>query len=490
MKALPKSNTNEAHLLEDLAKMYDSGYELVLGEAIGNAVDINSTKIAITIATDEGGKYIEFHNNGKPMVRSDFDIYHTLAESTKTYGISLGWAGLGSKLYLGKKKDAKITTVSSDGTTTNASVMYLKNQKELWHDFIESDQKFKGTKYRVTLTDEDYDVLIKHAESLIIGMFNIALINGLSITVNKKQVIPWSPLILKQKDCILKIDNRNIAFTIWATKGDIPTQKSNTDYHVSGKTIVSRTPKNLLASIKKDYRRKFFIIVNAMEISDQLQTTKKSFFPGLFTSKVEPGIEKKALEILKDWGYVEKQTNSMTHHKKLSKIIEDILKQIPELKMEGPAGASKGSGKSKGKGTKTSKKKIKKNSSNQKKNPKKPRSKGGLSITTVYKEDDPRQGWTQIETNEIVVNLAHRAAKMVSKTAAGKEYHILRVVSNELVKNAAKKAKLDVEKALEYSDIIFDGLAKIRAENPRSNPWNLKDSNDAQRDEDGRFVSK
>ena len=176
--------------------------------------------------------------------------------------------------------------------------------------------------------------------------------------------------------------------------------------------------------------------------------------------------------------------------KNFSKIIEDILKQLPELKMEGPSGASKGSGKSKGKGTKTSKKKIKKNSSNQKKNPKKPRSKGGLSITTVYKEDDPRQGWTQIETNEIVVNLAHRAAKMVSKTAAGKEYHILRVVSNELVKNAAKKAKLDVEKALEYSDIIFDGLAKIRAENPRSNPWNLKDSNDAQRDEDGRFVSK
>ena len=424
------------------------------------------------------------------MVRSDFDIYHTLAESTKTYGISLGWAGLGSKLYLGKKKNAKITTVSSDGTTTIASVMYLKNQKELWHDFIESDQKFKGTKYRVTLTDEDYDVLIKHSESLIIDMFNIALIGGLSITVNQKQVIPWSPVILKQKDCILKIDHRKIAFTIWATKGDIPIQKANADYHVSGKTIVSRTPKNLLASIKKEYRRKFFIIVNAMEISDQLQTTKKSFFPGLFTSKVEPGIEKKALEILKDWGYVEEQTNSATHHKKLSKIIEDILKQIPELKMEGPAGASKGSGKSKGKGTKTSKKKAKKNSSNQKKNPKKPRSKGGLSITTVYKEDDPRQGWTQIETNEIVVNLAHRAAKMVSKTVAGKEYHILRVVSNELVKNAAKKAKMDVEKALEYSDIIFDGLAKIRAENPRSNPWNLKDSNDAQRDEDGRFVSK
>ena len=490
MMALPKSNTNEAHLLEDLAKMYDSGYELVLGEAIGNAVDINSTEIAITIATDEGGKYIEFHNNGKPMVRSDFDIYHTLAESTKTYGISLGWAGLGSKLPLGKKKDAKITTISSDGTTTNASIMYLKNQKELWHDFIESNQKFKGTKYRVTLTDEDYDVLIKHAESLIIDMFNIALIDGLSITINKKQVIPWSPIILKKKECILKIDNRNIPFTIWATKGDIPIQKSNADYHVSGKTIVSRTPKNLLASIKKEYRRKFFIIVNAMEISDQLQTTKKSFFPGLFTSKVEPGIEKKALEILKDWGYVEEQTNSATHHKKLSKIIEDILKQIPELKMEGPAGASKGSGKSKGKGTKTSKKKAKKNSSNQKKNPKKPRSKGGLSITTVYKEDDPRQGWTQIETNEIVVNLAHRAAKMVSKTVAGKEYHILRVVSNELVKNAAKKAKMDVEKALEYSDIIFDGLAKIRAENPRSNPWNFKESDDTQRDEDGRFVSK
>ena len=40
-------------------------------------------------------------------------------------------------------------------------------------------------------------------------------------------------------------------------------------------------------------------------------------------------------------------------------------------------------------------------------NPKRPRNRGGFSFTTVIKPEDSRQGWIQIETNQIVVNLGH-----------------------------------------------------------------------------------
>lgn len=489
---MPKSEINDGKLMEDLARFYDSGYELVVGEIIGNALDIKSTKVDIQISNDVDGKYIEFHNNGKPMTKENFDIYHTLAKSTKTYGISLGWAGIGAKLYLGKKTDSKIITTSSNGATTIASEMFLKDEEKLWHEFIESDEKFYGTKYKTYLADDDYDVLNEHVHDLIRSMFNTAMINGLEVTADGKIVERWNPIIVKKEECVLKIKNRTISFSVWATADDIPVDRCNVEYQISGKRIVDRAPKNLLSVVKKEFRRKFYVTVDAMDVSDQLKTEKASFRPGIFTSEVEPGIEKKVLKILKDWGYLEEQTDSKTVQKRFTKIIEDLLKQLPELKMEGPLGSTMGSGKSRGKGTKTASSTTyaKNNLTNQKRKSKNPKSKGGLSVTTVDREDDHRQGWTQISTNEICVNIGHRAAKMVAKTVAGKEYHLLRVVCNELVKNAAKKVSMDVEKALEYSDILFDGLAKARTVNPRDDPWNFKKSKDAERDDDGRFLPK
>ena len=491
---MPKSDINDGHLLVDLARFYDSGYELVIGEILGNAVDINSTKVNIILGKDKLGKYIEFHNNGHPMTRSDFDVYHTLAKSTKVYGVSLGWAGIGAKLYLGKKTDSIIITTSSDEKITISSKMFLKNQEKLWHEFIPSDEKFYGTKYKTYLAEDDFKILEGRIEDLIINMFNTAMRSGLKITVNNQEIIPWNPTIDKKEECVLKIGRRTLPFSVWATSEDIPNERCNVEYQVSGKRIVDRVPKNLLPLIKKDYRRRFYVTVDAMNISDQLKTEKSSFRPGLFTSEVEPGIEKKVLEILKKWNYLENQNDSKIQQKKFTKILENILKKFPELKMEGPIGSTSGGGKLKGKGTKTvsttSTQTERDSNPDKDKQSRHSRNRGGLSVSIVFKEDDPRQGWTQLTTNEICVNMAHRAAKMIKKTAAGREYHLLRVVSNELVKNAAKKKDIDVERALEYSDKLFDGLAKARAENPRENSWNFKESKDAQRDENGRFLPK
>ena len=54
---------DSVHLLVDLARMYDSGTEMVVSEAFGNAVDVESTELKIDLGEDHDGKYIRFINN-------------------------------------------------------------------------------------------------------------------------------------------------------------------------------------------------------------------------------------------------------------------------------------------------------------------------------------------------------------------------------------------------------------------------------------------
>ncbi len=75
---------DSVHLLHDLARFYDSGTEMVVSEAFGNAVDVESTELKIDLGEDHDGKYIRFVNNGPSMSEKDFRNYHVIARSSKT----------------------------------------------------------------------------------------------------------------------------------------------------------------------------------------------------------------------------------------------------------------------------------------------------------------------------------------------------------------------------------------------------------------------
>ena len=140
---MPRVEVDTDHLLVDLARMYDSGSEMVVSEVFGNAVDVSATKLDVTTGIDSQGKYIKFVNNGPPMSKDDFVDYNTLARSSKQFGEGLGWAGIGAKLYLGIWKDSKIITTSSDGITTTSTELYLKGKHLFW-DYIQSSEIFQG----------------------------------------------------------------------------------------------------------------------------------------------------------------------------------------------------------------------------------------------------------------------------------------------------------------------------------------------------------
>jgi len=224
---------------------------------------------------------------------------------------------------------------------------------------------------------------------------------------------------------------------------------------------------NLLSNVKPEFRKKFYAIVDALDVSDQLVTNKHSFRGGLFPKEVEPEIERKIHQILKQLGYLEDPQDAKSLKNKFTKALQKILKEnFPELNPKSIYGIMNRGGRSPGKGTK---KMLLKKTNQQKKeniehehklNPKKPRKRGGFSFTTVIKPEDSRQGWIQIETNQIVINLGHAVAKRMEKTKEGKQYHLCRIISSELLKLASKSGKLSVDKALETADKIFALMEK------------------------------
>ena len=91
MKPLP---VNILHILEVLLDMYTAkAPDVLVCEAFANAVDIfledkiKNPKIEITLEkVDENTGYINFHNNGTPMTKAQFDKYHTIAAKVKEKG--------------------------------------------------------------------------------------------------------------------------------------------------------------------------------------------------------------------------------------------------------------------------------------------------------------------------------------------------------------------------------------------------------------------
>ena len=120
---------------------------------------------------------------------------------------------------------------------------------------------------------------------------------------------------------------------------------------------------------------------------------------------------------------------------------------------------------------------------------KRPKRRGGFSFTTVIKPEDQRQGWMQIESNQIVVNLGHSVARSMEKTRESKQYHLCRIICSELLKLAAKAGKLTVESAFEVQDKIF-ALIDEYSHKSEQNIWNFSTEQNIRRDSGGKFLPR
>jgi len=94
-----KSQVHFKKIIQDLRNQfpYDSLTAFVV-ESFANSIDAGANRIDIFVGKDT----IKILDNGEGMKYKHFVDYHNLASLTKTRGVSIGFAGVGAKIYLDK----------------------------------------------------------------------------------------------------------------------------------------------------------------------------------------------------------------------------------------------------------------------------------------------------------------------------------------------------------------------------------------------------
>ncbi len=149
------SRVNARRLLDDMASMYSHSLEeTVIVEAIANSLDAGSSTISFEI--DKLKSRLIILDDGRGMSEQDFSFYHDLAESTKTRGTGIGFAGLGAKL------SHKLTTlVRTDTRRTSfksGSDWYWKGD-DLEFKTRRCQLKMNGTRIDFELVDSNSPLL-------------------------------------------------------------------------------------------------------------------------------------------------------------------------------------------------------------------------------------------------------------------------------------------------------------------------------------------
>lgn len=452
------------HALQDFLDAYDNHAVMVITEAVANAIDIKSTKIRIEFREDieDGSKWVSFHNNGPAMTERQFNDYHVLARSSKSKGEGIGFAGIGAKVYLAAWDDAVIHTETTDGRTSFASNMYVRQETLKWRR-VRPTLDTPGTLYSVRVKDSDYTYMEGLAEDIVTDTFTPALLSGLAVSINGRSVNPWRPPARFRKRVTITSKRKRFPSVITVTEDDIQGDKLGVQYHVSGKVITTKRP-DWTAEIKPTYKKRIHAFVNATDISDLLNLNKTSFKSGASTTMRD--ISAKIYDVLKREGYIEGDSMQKWESNRLTRFFEKLFKDPryaflnPDVK--GGAGVSgHGSGETSG-GTGPgsedggSEDEGDRDSTSDGEGPKKtrkrnPRTGGGGSfkIGYVQRADDSRDGWLDMLTNKVIINLEHPLFIKYERNTSARNQRMGAIITATLIKNAASKKEMSPAEAFD-----------------------------------------
>jgi HSP90 family molecular chaperone len=176
--------------------------EAALVEAVANCLDAKATNIAISAFKDSEGKDIlKVEDNGKGMTKEEFEEhYHALSVSSKVKGEGIGFAGVGSKLYvIFLAAGGNILTETRSDNFHDSSEIIVINGEPKWRHIERRQLNHNGTIYELKLTEEDAtfltnqkitEVLQTHYNAILLGRYG-----NITIYLNSEQVKPWRPEI-------------------------------------------------------------------------------------------------------------------------------------------------------------------------------------------------------------------------------------------------------------------------------------------------------
>ena len=150
-------------VIENFMDMYPySAPETLVIEAIANCLDANATNIAISVFLDEDqNRIFRVEDNGQGMTQKEFeDNYHALSISSKTKGQGIGFAGVGSKLYLALLASGEnIVTETRSEDFQGASKITIIGNEPKWVYVDRKTLRHTGTIYEVKLRSKDANFL-------------------------------------------------------------------------------------------------------------------------------------------------------------------------------------------------------------------------------------------------------------------------------------------------------------------------------------------
>jgi hypothetical protein len=231
-------------LIQDLRDQFPyNALTAFIVETFANSLDAGSTRIDIFVGKDD----FKILDNGKGMNEAEFTDYHNLASLSKTRGESIGFAGVGAKIFLDKVYHIFTETKCKK---FHAASLWAFHGESLEYESrpIQNRVPYEnGTYVEVKLKDSNdvRDLTILFVKDTLQQHYN-AVLQGLygekRITVNNEIVKPFTQdpeTIEAKKEFIVKIGRNEVKGLLIKSKKEICESFQGPQIIVHGKTIIS-----------------------------------------------------------------------------------------------------------------------------------------------------------------------------------------------------------------------------------------------------------
>ncbi len=220
---------------------YDPLTALIV-ETFANAVDAGATRIEIEVI---GNNVYRIMDNGTGMSQCVFKEYHNIASLTKKRGETIGFAGVGAKIFL-DRAEFIVTETKSKSFKGATHWAFYGNSLE-WKPIHIADKvkTSRGTFVQVNLASiEDIakltprfviEVLRLQYNAILMGYYAVK-----TVEVNGKRVLPWKVLasdIKQKKELAFKYGKNCVKGFILKSIKSLPEDFQGPFIIVHGKTV-------------------------------------------------------------------------------------------------------------------------------------------------------------------------------------------------------------------------------------------------------------
>jgi len=274
----PSTVSDWKKLIQDFRDQfpYDPLTALIV-ETFANAVDAKATKIEIEVA---GNSVFRMSDNGSGMTQDNFVEYHNVASLTKKRGETIGFAGVGAKIFLDRAES--ITTETKSRSFRGATHWAFFGEALEWEP-IHTAHRVKtstGTFVQVNLTTPEdiskltqrfvIEVLRQQYNTILMGLYKVR-----EVTVNGKKVLPWKVSdndIELKKEFNFKYGNHRVKGFIVKSSNSLPEEYQGPFIVVHGKTVSQEWFRQY--PVRSDT---FYGLIQADHLIAILRTSKSDF---------------------------------------------------------------------------------------------------------------------------------------------------------------------------------------------------------------------